>query len=269
MMKESLVVNWISSLTSVLDEFSKIDLNKVTETPIYSSQLKDLAKLLNRTYEEADHLLRLKENQLRDELLACFETHQLELSLKRECSFCYGIYLEATKIGRVFLNDGRYEVFPMLLKEEYSQISIKDQEGILVSCEEESESRQIEVSLGIDESMLTQVEENHSNELKKLNEDLNGLIHKRIEVADMQWKNQWHQLTKESFKAITKKEDVLKGYDACIENLKVEIRAYQAMLHRISGLKNQTLDGQLLDELKMKRVLAQLFEKTLKFTPRK
>lgn len=269
MMKESLLVNWISSLTGVLDEFNKTDLMRVSTTPIYSSHLKDLAKLLNRTYEEADQILRLKEHQLRDELLACFESHQLELELKRECLFCYGIYLESNKIGRVFLNDGRYEVFPIKLKEEYSQVLIKEEDGIFVVSQGETESKQIVLSLTIDETMMDQIETNHSSELKKLNESLNDLTQKRIEVADMQWKNQWHHLTKESFKAITKKEDVLKGYDACIENLKVEIRAYQAMLHRISGLKNQTLEGQLLDELKMKRTLIQLFEKTLNFTPRK
>lgn len=268
MMKESLIVSWISSLTSVLDDFNKIDLTQVVETPIYSSHLKDLAKLLNRTYEEADQILFLKEGQLRDELFRCFEAHELALDLKRECSFCYGIYSETTKIGRVFLNNGKYEIFPLQLKESYSQIPLKEEEGVFLITDQETESKQLMLSLELADLGFDQVEKDYTDQLTRLNEKMTDLNQKRLEVNQMQWKNQWHHFSKESFKVMTQKEDVLKGYDACLENLKIEIRAYQALLHRVSGLKQQTGGNSLVTELNTKRQLNELFQSVLHFQPR-
>ena len=268
MMKESLVVSWISSLTSVLDEFNKIDLRKVVETPIYSRNLKSLAELLNRTYEEVDQLLLAKEHQLRDELLFYFENKGLDLTMRRECSFCYGIYFETTKIARVFLNDGQYEVFPLTLKETYNQTSIKEQEGILVVNEGELETKEILVSIEPELTSIEDVEAKYLDRLTQLNEEVKMLTNKKTEVSQMQWKNQWRQLNRESIKAMTRKEDVLKGYEATIENLKLEIRAHQAILHRISGLKAQTLSGELSTEMLMKKQLKQLFEEILNFSNR-
>ena len=268
MMKESLVVSWISSLTSVLDEFNKIDLRKVVETPIYSRNLKSLAELLNRTYEEVDQLLLAKEHQLRDELLFCFENKGLELTMRRECSFCYGIYFESTKIARVFLNDGQYEVFPLTLKETYNQVPIKEQEGILVANEGELEVKDILVSFEPELTSIEEVEAKYLNHLTQLNEEVKALTDKKTEISQMQWKTQWRQLNRESFKAMTRKEDVLKGYEATIENLKLEIRAYQAILHRVSGLKTQTINGELSSEMSMKKQLKYVFEETLNFSHR-
>ena len=268
MMKESLVVSWISSLTSVLDEFNKIDLTKVVETPIYSRHLKSLAELLNRTYEEVDQLLLAKEHQLRDELLFYFENKGLDLTMRRECSFCYGIYFESTKIARVFLNDGQYEVFPLILKETYNQTLIKEQEGILVAHEGELEVKEILASFEPELTSIEDIEASCLNQLTRLNEDVKILTDKKTEVGQMQWKNQWRQLNRESFKAITRKEDVLKGYEATIENLRLEIRAYQAILHRVSGLKAQTISGELSAEMSMKKQLKHLFEETLNFSNR-
>ena len=145
---------------------------------------------------------------------------------------------------------------------------MQEQDGILVVADGEAETKEIAVSFDPELSLIEEVEKNYLEKLTQLNHQVKIISDKKAEVSQMQWKNQWHQLNRESFKTITRKEDVLKGYEATIENLKLEIRAYQAISHRVSGLKNQTLDGELSIQMSMKKQLKQLFEEGLNYSHR-
>ena len=65
MLKESILVNWISSLTNFLEEFDKINLKTVVNEPIVLRDLKDISKILKRPFEETERIILDKEEQLK------------------------------------------------------------------------------------------------------------------------------------------------------------------------------------------------------------
>lgn len=267
MLKESILVNWISSLTNFLEEFDKINLKTVVNEPIVLRDLKDISKILKRPFEETERIILDKEEQLKNELLDCFTQSELTFDLKRECSFCYGIFYEDKKIGRVHLNNGTFEVFDLLIEKVYSTKQVEFVYHQPLTVEEEIENKQ-ECLLKIGTQDLVHKIKDVDNSISELELELLNLSKRKQEFKDNLTTQKFYFLNRELKFLNEHQEEIEMGYSSWESDVKNKIKSYKAIRHFLKELETEKSDSIYYDEFDKKMKLLNILEKEIQFKER-